>query len=401
MFEDPVKTKKYLKIALFGKGGTGKTRFALSFPKPCVIDAEHSTDPYQGRYDFKVKHVNRWKGLEAPIDWIRAHPGVFETLIIDPATIFYADLINDLVKVAMAKRGQEGMSRDLWGIEKRRWFAFCNVLTALPMHVILNFRETDVYTDHLGANGEEMIKKTGEFRLEADKQTEYLFDLNLRCYTEENKKAKESKFFFQVMKTRYDWMPKYSIHDVTKKRPFAELFAEHVDAMLDAPDATADAPNEPFVVVDTPVDPPKPTPESVAQKAAEVAREANEVAAGTSSEDNRGSVERTGEMLEKFASPGDPDAPQATAEDIKVLMTMCGQLAWPDGSKFKSADGKILIKALYKLESTKDLRKYQVDFLLREFGEVLSKRAALARDEVGVPFVQRKSSAAVHEMASK
>jgi hypothetical protein len=396
MFEDPIKTKKYLKIALFGKGGTGKTRFALSFPKPCVIDGEHSTDPYQGRYDFKVKHTNRWKGLEEPLNWIRAHPGVFETLIIDPATIFYADLINDLILIAMKKRGQETMDRGLWGIEKRRWFAFCNVLTSLPLHVILNFREADVYVDQLGAHGEEVMKKTGEFKLEADKQTEYLFDLSLRCYTEENKKAKESKFLFQVMKSRYDWMPKYAIHDVTKKRPYAELFAQHVEEMLDAPDSDQPVPDEPFVVADQPE---KPTPESVAEKAAEVADEAAEVAGAAT--DDRGGVERTGEMLEKFAGGGDQDAPLASVEDLKVLMTRCAQMKWPNKVPFKASDGKTLLKALYKIESTKELKKFQYEFLYREFGEVLSGRAVLDRDETGCPFVRRLSGAKIPEVASK
>jgi hypothetical protein len=384
MFEDPVKTKKYLKIALFGKGGTGKTRFSLSFPKPVVIDGEHSTDPYIKKYDFKVKHTNRWKGLEEPINWIRAHPGTFETLIIDPATIFYADLINDLIEIAKKKRGQETMDRGMWGIEKRRWFAFCNVLTALPMHVILNFREADVYVDQVGAHGEEIIKKTGEYRLEADKQTEYLFDFNLRCYTEESKSKKESKFLFQVVKSRYDWMRKYSIFDVTGKHPYPEFFAKHVEEMLNAPESEPQIPDEPFVVADAPE---KPAAESVAEKAEEVAQEAAEVA--ESSTDTRGAVDRVGEVLEKFAGGGDPDAPVADAQDIKVLMTRCADMKWPNGVPFKSSDGKTLLKGLYKIESTKELKKFQCDFLYREFGEVLSGRAVLERDETGCPFVRR------------
>lgn len=398
MFEDPVKTKKYLKIALFGKGGTGKTRFALSFPKPCVIDGEHSTDPYRERYEFKVFHTNRWMGLEKPIQWLRAHPGAFETLVIDPATIFYADLINDLIEIAKKKRGQETMDRGMWGIEKRRWFALCNVLTSLPMHVILNFREADVYVDQVGAHGEDIMKKTGEFRLEADKQTEYLFDFSLRCFTEENKKKGESKFLFQVMKSRYDWMPKYSVHDVTKKRPYTELFAPHVGEMLDAPDAPASTSDEPFVVVDTPE---PPTPESVAKKAVEVAEEAAEVAEKLTAVDDRGMVERVGEALDKFAGGGDPDAPKADPADIKVLLTRCAEMKWPDGTPFKSSDGKILLKALYRIDSTKDLKKFQCDFLYREFGEVLSGRAALERDEQGVPYVRRLSGVKVPEVASK
>jgi hypothetical protein len=259
------------------------------------------------------------------------------------------------------------------------------------MHVILNFREADVYADNLGIHGEEIIRKTGEFRLEADKQTEYLFDLSIRCYTEESKKEKKSKFLFQVVKSRYDWMPKYAIHDVTGLRPYGELFAPHVSEMLDASDTTQPIPDEPFIVPDQ--DQEKATPESVAKKAAEVAKEAEEVA--TSAADNRSAVDRIGETLDKFSSSGDPDAPLATQEDIKVLMTRCGELHWPDGSPFKSTDGKALLKAVYKIESTKELKKYQCEFLDREFVEVLAGRAALARDEAGVPYVRRLSGVTV------
>ena len=104
MFEDPTKTKKYLKIAIFGKGGTGKTRFALSFPGACVIDSERGTDPYREKYQFKVIHASRWKQLGAPIKYLKEHPGEFKTLIIDSCTVFYGDLINDIVEAIKAKR---------------------------------------------------------------------------------------------------------------------------------------------------------------------------------------------------------------------------------------------------------------------------------------------------------
>lgn len=376
MFEDPTKTKKYLKIALWGKGGTGKTRFALSFPKPCVVDSEHGTDPYVGKYEFKVEHASRWRQLEPALRWLRANPGAFETLAIDSATLFYTDLIGDIVEYIKGKRGNEIMTRGDWGVEKRKWKAFLVQLVELPMHIILSFHGKDAYEESVGKNGEEVSKKTGEEYPEADKQTEFLFDFGFRCFTEENKKAKESKFMFQVVKTRYDWMPKYSVHDVTGARPYETLFREHVGVMLDAPNAPAveDA-TEPLAVQDVAASgapaeesPPEPAVDPIGPQ--------------------KGAVEHVGEILETFAG-GDPDAPAATLEDIKLLMVRCGKLTWPDGAPFKSAQGKLLIKALYKLESTKDLKKYQFDFLYREFGEVLSGRARLALDEGGVPYVER------------
>lgn len=364
MFEDPKRTKKYLKVALQGDAKVGKTRFALSFPDPRVIDGEHGTDPYAEKYEFQVKHTNTWKGLGEEVAELARKPIIGATLVIDPVTIFYKDMLNDLVELVKKKRGHEILSQSEWTIAGRRWFAFLNMLVRLPMHVVLCPREREEYVESVNTKGEEVRRKNGNFIMECDKQTQYLFDLILRLSTEENKKEKTSKHLVTVLGTRYDWMPKYSVHDVTGKRAFDELFKPHVKKMLNAPDAPAqEVEAEPITVVDQDVP----------------------------ATDDRGTVDRVGEMLEKFSGGGDPDAPKVTLTDIKVLMATCNKMTWPDGSPFKSDDGKKLIKSLYKIDSTKDLKKFQADFLVGEFGEVLSGRAALERDETGTPFVRRLS----------
>jgi hypothetical protein len=71
-----------------------------------------------------------------------------------------------------------------------------------------------------------------------------------------------------------------------------------------------------------------------------------------------------------------------------VLMTRAGQMVWPDGEEFKTADGKSMIQALFKVSSSKELRKPQVDWLYEQFGRVLAGQAYLARDEKGIPFIR-------------
>lgn len=384
MFESPKKTKKFLKIALFGKSGTGKTEFALSFPSPAVIDTEKGTDPFIEKYDFKVKAINRWKDLEPVLKHLQKDRGDRHTLIIDSATIFYGDLINDLVEYVKNKRGNEILSAGDWGVEKRRWGAFLNILTFLPMHVIITFREKDEYVEVVGRDGQESRKKSGEVYPEADRVTEYIFDLAFRCYTEENKKQKSSRFFVQCVKTRWRWMPKYSVHEVTGKNVFNTLFQEHVKAMMDAPaQEQEDTPREPLVIVDA--QPPKEEPKKeVTEQELEKPVERKELPPQETGK------ERVKELRGFFAG-GQPEDPPATPEDIKVLLTRCGDMTWPDGRRFSSEDGKKMIKNLYDLESTKDLKKWQFEFLYREFGEVLSGRSILAMDEAGIPFVAVRS----------
>ena len=400
MFEDPPKTKKYLKVALFGDGGSGKTLFALSFPKPAIIDGEKGSDPYIGRRQFKLLRANRWRQLQAPIDWLKKHPGVFETLIIDPMTIFYQDLIQDIVDYIKNKRGNEIMSTGDWGVEKRRYAAFLNCLIELPMHIVLCFREKSEYEEVTNRQGEEVRKKTGNFLLDSDRQTRYLFDLSFRCYTEAGtgkKKEGEVKFKVQVDKTRYaEWMPLYSVHDITGKLAFETLFEKHVGAMLDAPDAAPSTlPDEPFVITEDPVKPTKDVDEKKAQAARDHA----------SLNDTRTGDDRLVELMEKFVGPAPKyeDFPFATPADLKVLFTCAGDLTWPDNdakcrrqgcsttghrhAEFSGDDGKVLLQHHFGVESAKELRKPHVDFLYKAFGKVLAGLAYLDRDPKGVPFV--------------
>lgn len=426
-FEDPVKHKKYLKVAAFGKGGSGKTRFALSFPKPCVIDTEKGTDPYRGIYDFKVKFANRWRQLDSILKFCRTQT-LYETLIIDSATVFYADLIQEIVDYIKNKRGNETMTKGDWGIEKRRWAAFLNNLVELQMHVVLCFREKDEYEESVNRAGEETLKKTGNFFPEADKVTEYLFDLAFRCYTEENKKEKSSKFLVACTKTRYnEWMPKYSVHDITKKRAFETLFGPHVGEMLDAPAAPM-ADQEPILIVpdQTPVEKTaeaiqavaQADPTTIASAAASLATEPGAPDDPVGPVPTATAEENVAELVERFGivKPS-PDQPEATLEDIKVMMTRAGEMRWPDDDKkcrkqncsmnghihrwFKGADAKSMIRSMYGVESSKELRKPQVDFLYEEFGKVLSGRAFLDLDGQGTVYIATPMGATEEEVRAR
>lgn len=110
------------------------------------------------------------------------------------------------------------------------------------------------------------------------------------------------------------------------------------------------------------------------------------------------SQDRIQEMKEFFEGK-----PLVTLDDIKVLMTRAGDMRWPDDDHqcrlqrcqanghihphFKSSEGKSMLRALYGIESSKELLKSQADDLYEKFGKVLSGLAFLSRDRDGTPCI--------------
>lgn len=168
------KVSKKVKLLIYGLPGTGKTLAALTFPRPAVIDSEGGTDLYAGRPGvpaFSVLRAKSMDELNAAVAFIQADKGkTFDTLIIDPITVFY-----DVQKEAAAKTSKDGeMNVRLWGKVNGRMVSLYNVLTNLPVHVVVIARESVLYT------GEGLNLKASGYKADADKKIEYMFDFVIR-----------------------------------------------------------------------------------------------------------------------------------------------------------------------------------------------------------------------------
>lgn len=381
-FTKAKKVKRYVKVALWGDKKSGKTRFGLSFPKPCVIDTERGTLLYADKYDFAVKDANRWQELLQALDALEKGGHEYETLVIDSLTIFWQDLIDVQIEYVKNRRGNEVLSTGDWGTIKRRWKSFINRLVDLNMHVVLVMREKDEYVNETDARtGEEKSKKTGEHLPDAEKSTGYVFDFILHLITEEDKKNKKSKHKVIVDGSRRDEIPKYAEYDITGKRGYDVIFKPIEANMLTGEEAKPRATAK----------------ENATEGAVQPQQQTPPPPAATTPQDGGGApppgptstAESIGDILRTFAGPPvDPSQPTVETSDIKVLMTRAGQMVWPDGEEFKTADGKSMIQALFKVSSSKELRKPQVDWLYEQFGRVLAGQAYLARDEKGIPFIR-------------
>lgn len=178
MFEEAKPVSKKLKVLLFGDSGSGKTMAALSFPKAAVIDAENGTDLYAGRPGippFSVLRVQTMAELDKAIEFIKKDGGkTFETLVVDPITVFYDVLLEAKKRSISRSKGTPLDDVDL-GYKERasintRMKGLYARLTGLPVHVVIIAREADMYENQ----GSQLIR-TGK-KPDADKSIKYMFD---------------------------------------------------------------------------------------------------------------------------------------------------------------------------------------------------------------------------------
>ena len=154
-----------IKCMVWGEPGAGKTRFALSAPKPLVIDLENSTALYSNEFDFyravidQSKNDDKYKINNAVnltlqiIDEIAKgeYNGEVETLVIDPIT----DLLDNIEAVLCNKyESMIGKNiQQLSAIQKTKWYAYrrdgirkvLDKLINLPVNIVWVAREKNVW----------------------------------------------------------------------------------------------------------------------------------------------------------------------------------------------------------------------------------------------------------------
>lgn len=198
---------KRLKAVWFGDTGLKKTRTALAFPAPFVVDTEGGTDWYCEEFGLKagqnVIHPTTRQEFLAAIEKMAAGGHKYRTFIIDsltPIWEIYVSYWTDVFKVKKAGvPGNKGEFYELsprdWGVIKEDWKRMLRALTALDMSVILTVREKDKYKD-----GALMVKEGVTF--DAEKNLLYWPDVVLRFY-----RAKDAPMAM-ILKDRTYRLPK-------------------------------------------------------------------------------------------------------------------------------------------------------------------------------------------------
>lgn len=187
----PTTVEKRLKALFFGPAGSGKTTAAIQFPRPYLIDTEKGAEndqyvkllkaaggSYFGTSDFDdmVKEVTT----------LLAEKHEFCTLVVDPLTTVYDDLLDKAAKMVGTEFGRH------YGEANKHMKHLVNLLLRLDMNVIITTHAKKEYGEGLVVKGE---------TFDCWKKLDYLFDLVFRI------EKRGTERVGKVVKTRCEGFP--------------------------------------------------------------------------------------------------------------------------------------------------------------------------------------------------
>jgi hypothetical protein len=163
----PEKVEKRLKALFYGSAGVGKTTAAISFPRVYLIDTEKGAENSQytdtlsknGGVVFQTSDFNE---LMTEVKALLTEKHEYKTLVIDPLTTLY----NDLLDKSALKNGTE-FGRHYSDANKQIKHLL-NLLLRLDMNVIITSHSKNEYGQNMSVLGQ---------TFDCYKKLDYLFDL--------------------------------------------------------------------------------------------------------------------------------------------------------------------------------------------------------------------------------
>jgi len=190
-FKKATKEQAFLRLALFGGPGDGKSFSALRIAtglagadgKIAAIDTESkSLSKYSDRFDFDVVELSgEREGSEGEpnianvVSWImQAEVMGYNVLVIDSLSHSWKELLDDVDKIAKAKYGGNSFAAWSEGTTKQR--KLVNAILGFQGHVIATMRAKIEYVVEKDDRGKTAPRKIG-LAPEQGKGIEYEFDM--------------------------------------------------------------------------------------------------------------------------------------------------------------------------------------------------------------------------------
>ena len=219
----PEAVTKRLKLFMFGPAGVGKTTAAIQFPNSYIIDCEKGTENYEKLINESGSVVFQTTDIMEVIQEIKGlltEKHEFRTLVIDPITTIY----NDLLDKCEARVGSD-FGRH-YGAANKEMKRLANLIMSLDMNVVVTAHAKTEYGQNLAKLG---------YTFDGWRQLDYWFDL----VVELGKKGK--KRFAKVVKTRVETFPDEDVfewsYDSIKRRYDITMLEKEAQAVrLATPD---------------------------------------------------------------------------------------------------------------------------------------------------------------------
>lgn len=163
----PEKIEKRLKALFYGDAGAGKTTACINFPKVYLIDTEKGSvnDQYVDIINENggaVFQTTDFDELVQEITSLLTEKHEYKTVVIDPITTLYNDLLDKSEKIVGSDFGRH------YSHSGKKMKQLLNLLLRLPMNVILTCHSKNEYGQNLAILG-----KT----YDGYKKLDFLFDL--------------------------------------------------------------------------------------------------------------------------------------------------------------------------------------------------------------------------------
>lgn len=159
--------EKRLKMMVYGPAGCGKTTMAIQFPKPYLIDTEKGAEHKQyadllNKAGGVIFQTSDFEEMLAEVTALLTEKHEYKTLIIDPITTVYNDLLDKAAKKVGTEFGRH------YGEANKSMKHLLNLLLRLDMNIIITCHAKNEYGDNLSVLGQ---------TYDGYKKLDYLFDL--------------------------------------------------------------------------------------------------------------------------------------------------------------------------------------------------------------------------------
>ncbi|PWT30056.1 hypothetical protein DKZ27_08610 [Limosilactobacillus reuteri] len=186
-----------MKILVYGESGTGKTLFALSFPKSIVVDSEDGYSWYEGtertRNVVGMLDSQSYDDLENLMDELdSANDEEFSSLVIDSETKIYENIkeaLQNVEETRAARKGRDVLDANL----SMRSYGKIGQLSGRLQNAKLRLASQGINiisvaqaADEIEDAGNGQRVKVGE-KPSMDKRARFDYDVVIRLFTKDNK----------------------------------------------------------------------------------------------------------------------------------------------------------------------------------------------------------------------